>query len=152
MTYLDPDLVTLFANKIATDSVIEGIEGLSVQKIVDGVELGTTKNSPGGNQVVIVSKPRCGPFQPNCGNKNGQVRKFVKIECICYAAVGADDNALTLTETIDRRIRQMLFSATFLGTGWMQHNEVEDRYPSAPMGVMAYHVQTYDVLCSVGNT
>jgi hypothetical protein len=80
------------------------------------------------------------------------VRKYVKIETICYAAVGADEDALDLTEAIDRRIREILFPAKFLGTGWMQHNEVEDRYPSAPMGVMAYHVQTYDVLCSVGNT
>jgi hypothetical protein len=152
MTYTDPDVVTLFTDKILEDDQISAIEGLTVRKIVDGKVLATTAAGAKGNQAVIISQPRCGPFSWNCGVYRGQVERYVKIETVAYTAANPsdEDNALALCEKIHRRIQELLFTAEFNGTGWLMHTEVDDKYPSAPMDSIGYHVLMYRVLCTVG--
>ena len=144
---IQADPVELFYQTLANDSVLKAISGLKIEKIVDRKALAST-SSP-GNKRVMLSKPRCGPFEWNAGGKGGQVREFVKIETV-IKTVEAKDNAEEICKTVKKRIQEVLFSAEYLGTGWLFHREVQDTFPSIPMSTRAYHILTYEVMTSMG--
>jgi len=146
-TLVQADVVDLFYDLIANDSVIKATEGVKVEKIVDRRALAST--SEPGNKRIIISKPRCGPFQPNCGDISGQVAEYVKIETVVKTVEG-QENAETVAKSLKSRMKDILFDAQFLGTGWLYHREVDDKFPSAPMETRAYHILVYEVLTTIG--
>ena len=146
-TLVHADVVQLFYDKISNDSVIKATAGLKVEKLVDRKALAST--SEPGNKRIILSKPRCGPFQWNCGGIAGQVAEYVKIETVIKTVEG-EENAETVAKSLKSRMEAILFDAQFLGTGWLYHREVDDKFPSAPMETRAYHILVYEVWTSVG--
>ena len=145
--FVHADPVELFYGTLSNDSVLKGIAGLKIEKIVDRRALATTA-SP-GNKRVMLSKPRSGPFEWNAGGRAGQVREYVKIETVVKTVEG-QENAEEICKTVKKRIKQLLFSAEYLGTGWLYHREVGDTFPSIPMETRAYHILTYEVMTSMG--
>jgi hypothetical protein len=148
-TLLHADVVELFYQKILNDEQLKAIPGISVEKFVDRRALAST--STPGNKRIIVSKPRCGRFEWNCGSVAGQVPEYVKIETV-VKTVEENDDASEISRTIRFRLREIFFDATFYGTGWMYHTEVQDQYPSAPMKSRAYHILVYEVWTTYGRT
>ena len=144
---IQADPVELFYGTLSSDSVLKGIAGLKIEKIVDRKALAST-SSP-GNKRVMLSKPRCGPFEWNAGGRAGQVREFVKIETVVKTVEGLE-SAEEICKAIKNRIKTILFSAEYLGTGWLFHREVGDTFPSVPMATRAYHILTYEVMTSMG--
>ena len=147
MTFNQPDVVDLFYQTISSDSQLKATEGLAIEKIVDRKALAST-SSP-GNKRIIISKPRCGPFEWNCGGIAGQVREYVKIETVVKTIEG-QENAEELCKSLKSRMKKILFNVQYLGTGWLFHKEVQDQFPSAPMKTRAYHVLVYEVMVSEG--
>ena len=146
---IQADPVELFYQTLANDSVLKAIAGLKIEKIVDRKALASTSSGGIGNKRVMLSKPRCGPFEWNAGGRAGQVREFVKIETV-IKTVEAKDNAEEICKTVKKRIQEVLFSTEYLGTGWLFHREVGDTFPSIPMSTRAYHILTYEVMTSMG--
>jgi hypothetical protein len=145
--FVHADPIDLFYETLSNDSQLKQIPGLKIEKIVDRKALAST-SSP-GNKRVMLSKPRCGPFEWNAGGRAGQVREYVKIETVVKTVQG-EENAEEICKTIKKRIKEVLFSAEYLGTGWLFHREVQDTFPSIPMATRAYHILTYEVLTSMG--
>lgn len=143
-----PDMLDEFYKVINQDATIQAIKGLKVEKIVDRKALASTETP--GNKRIILSNQRSGNFEWNCGGQAGQQRVYIKIETIVKTLETANENAQEIMETIRKRIREILFDATFSGTGWLYHKEVDDKYPSAPMKSRAYHIFVYEVLTSQG--
>ena len=149
MPFVQADVVDLFYQTISSDSQLKNTAGLVVEKIVDRKALAST--SEPGNKRIIISKPRCGPFEWNCGGVAGQIREYVKIETVVKTVEG-QENAEELCKSLKSRMKEILFSAQWLGTGWLYHKEVQDQFPSAPMKTRAYHILVYEVTCSMGNS
>ena len=146
-TFVHADPVELFYGTLSNDSVLKEIAGLKIEKIVDRKALASTA-SP-GNKRVMLSKPRCGPFEWNAGGRAGQVREYVKIETVIKTVEG-QESAEEICKTVKKRIQEVLFSAEYLGTGWLFHREVQDTFPSIPMSTRAYHILTYEVYTTMG--
>lgn len=149
MTFVQPDMVELFYQTILNDSILKATEGLAIEKIVDRKALAST-SSP-GNKRIMISKARCGPFSWNCGGFSGQSIEYVKIETV-VKTVEDQENAEEICKSLKSRMKQILFSAQWLGTGWLYHREVQDQFPSIPMKTRAYHILVYEVTCSMGNS
>jgi hypothetical protein len=147
-TFVSPNTVDLYHDLISNDPELKAVAGLKVEKIVDRRALAST--SEPGNKRIIISKQRCGPFEWCAGGKMGQQREYIKIETIVKTVEGQED-AQQICDSIRQRMRRILFDAEFLGTGWLQHKEVQDQYPSPPMKTRAYHILIYECLCSIGD-
>jgi len=146
---LQADVVDLFYGAISQDATIKNTSGIKIDKLVDRRALASTPSPDQGNKHIIISKQRSGPFEWNCGGLAGQVHEFVKIETIVKTVEGNED-ARQVIDTLRVRIKEVLFSAQFLGTGWLMHKIVQDQFPSAPMKTRAYHVLVYDVMVTMG--
>lgn len=148
MAFVQPDMVDLFYQTISNDSTLKATAGLAIEKIVDRKALAST-SSP-GNKRIMISKSRCGPFNWNCGGFSGQGIEYVKIETV-VKTVEDQENAEEICTSLKARMKTILFSAQFLGTGWLYHREVQDQFPSIPMKTRAYHILVYEVTCSMGS-
>jgi hypothetical protein len=149
MTFVQPDMVELFYQALSSDSTLKATAGLKIEKIVDRKALASTSDP--GNKRMMISKSRCGPFNWNCGGFSGQSIEYVKIETVVKTIEDKED-AEEICKALKSRAKQVLFSAQWLGTGWLYHREVQDQFPSIPMKTRAYHILVYEITTSFGQS
>jgi hypothetical protein len=133
--------------------------GLQVRKNINRRVLANTMKGGPGNCMVAISKQRAAKFQWNAGGLAGQQAQTVRIDIIArtleasvVASTGPNPptTARDIVEAIKRRIEDLLFTATYNGTGWLMHTEADDGYPSAPLEKMAFNRVIYDCWTTMG--
>jgi len=147
-TFVSTDIIDLVYNLLKEDSELKAIQGLSIQKISDRRALASTTGQ--GNQRVMIRKSRCGPASWTSGGAILHEIEYVTIETVCKATAGAETDARTLANAIRLRIKRLMFEATFYGTGWLWHREIDDQYPSPPLKTHAVHVLAYEMHTTSG--
>jgi hypothetical protein len=148
-TLLQCDVVLQVYNLLSQDATLKAIEGLTISAIRPRGNLAFTTPGP-GNQWIIISKDRCGPASWTAGAQILHEIEYVKLEIICKAAQNATTDAKTLCNTIRFKIKELMFSEKFLGTGWLWHKEVTDKYPNPPLVMYANNVLGYEVHTTSG--
>jgi hypothetical protein len=147
MSLVHADVVELFYTAISGDSQIKGTEGVTVEKALEPKAIATTPAQ--SNKRIIVTKPRSMPQEWNMGGRASQQKEIIYVITIART-IETNENARDVVNALKRRIQDVLFSAEFLGTGWLQHKEVGDQYLSPPTTRAAYHMLTYEILTSMG--
>lgn len=148
-TVIQADVVELFYVLLSTDTVLKDIEGLTVHKEMPTSAMGSTSDSD--NKRVIINKEGEIRLEPKTGCQGVILSERVRIHTIVKSAPSGE-NARDQANIIRKRMRELLILTEFLGTGWLYHNETEDRWPTPPTAVRAYHVLGYDVVTTLGKT
>ena len=157
---MHPNIVDLFYGTIASDSLLkENFSGLRIGKNMSRRVMARTVQGGPGNAMVVISKQGANPFEWNSGGRAGQQQQTIRIDVAAkmLEATEAQANgpsppptAYDVVEAIKRRLQDLLFSVTYNGTGWINHHEQTDGYPSAPLASMAYDKLIYQVWITSG--
>lgn len=145
-----PDVVGMAFGTISNDTVIKGTAGVVVDKVLNRKVLATTPAGGQGNVRIAISKQKTGKFEWNAGGLAGQQRQSVKIDIAARVVEGQGQTARDLVDGLKRRIEEIMFSAIYLGQGWLGHTLVHDGYPSAPLGMIAYNFLVYEFNTTMG--
>jgi len=145
-----PDVVGMVFGTISNDSVIKSTKGLIVDKVLNRRVLATTPAGGEGNVRIAISKQRTQKFEWNAGGLAGQQRQYVKIDIVGKVVEGQGQTARDLVDGLKRRIEEIMFSAIYLGQGWLGHSLIHDGYPSAPLTRMAYNFLIYEFNTTMG--
>ena len=148
-TLLQCDVVLQVYNLLSQDSTLKAIQGLTITVVRPRGNMSFTTSGP-GNQWIVIRKERCGPAQWTSGAQILHEIEYVTMDILCRATADAKTDAKSLLEVLRKRIKELMFSATFLGTGWLYHKEVTDRFPSPPIPTHANNVLGYEVHTTQG--
>jgi len=144
---LQADVVDLVYKALSEDSQLKAIQGLAIDKKVDRRALAST--SPEGNKRVIINKEGETPIEQKTGCQGVIISERVRVDIIVKTVEGKGDARQDL-DVIRKRIRDIMVEKEFLGTGWLYHKEVGDRWPSPPTSTRAYCILAYDMVTSFG--
>ena len=147
MTILQADVVDLTWKTLFEDPTLKATQGLSVKKKTERRVLAST--SAEGNKVIIINKDGEVPVEFKTGCQGVIMAERVRIDIIARTVEGTED-ARDVVDTIRKRIREVMSLQEFLGTGWLYHKEVGDRWPSPPTSTRAYNILRYDFVTSFG--
>jgi len=148
-TIIQADVVELIYQLLLSDTVLKDIEGLTVCKEMPTSAMGSTSDT--GNKRIIVNKEGEIRLEPKTGCQGLILSERIRIHTIVKSVAGGE-SARDQADIIRKRMRELMILAEFLGTGWLYHNETEDRWPTPPTAVRAYHVLGYDVVTTLGKT
>jgi hypothetical protein len=146
-TVLQPDVVDLVWKALSDDTTLKTIQGLSITKKTERRVLAST--SAEGNKVVIINKEGEVPVEFKTGCQGVIMAERVRIDIVAKTVEGTED-ARAAVDTIRKKIREVMSLQEFLGTGWLYHKEVGDRWPSPPTSTRAYNILRYDFVTSFG--
>jgi hypothetical protein len=144
---LQADVVDLVYKALTEDTTLKAIVGLSMDKKVDRRALAST--SAEGNKRIIINKEGETPIELKTGCQGVIMSERVRIDIIVKTVEGKEDARQDL-DIIRKRIRDIMVEKEFLGTGWLYHKEVGDRWPSPPTSTRAYCILAYDMVTSFG--
>ena len=146
-TVLQPDVADLVWKALSDDATLKAIQGLSITKKTDRRVLAST--SAEGNRLVIVNKTGEVTLETKTGCQGTVMAERVRIDIIARTVEGKGD-AREAADMVRKRIRDLMVTQQFLGTGWLYHREVGDRWPSPPTSTRAYCILEYDMVTSFG--
>jgi hypothetical protein len=150
--YLEPDMVELIYQKLIADPTLAADTDLSINKWIQPVSPPTVTddNTVNANKQIYVHQSRCGVWSWNSGGLAAQHQEYLSITTIVRVPRDTTgDTAYTLCNNLRKKIKEIMYSATFPGTGWLTHKPVLDSFPSVPITSHAHHVLTYEVWTSV---
>jgi len=146
-TILQPDVVDLVWKALSDDTTLKTIQGLFITKKTERRVLASTSTE--GNRLALVSKTGEFIVETKTGCQGVVMAERVRIDIIVRTVEGKED-AREAADTIRKRIRELMITQEFSGTGWLYHKEVGDRWPSPPTSTRAYCILEYDMVTSFG--
>lgn len=149
VTIVQADVVELVYQTLLQDTTLKDIEGLAICKEMPTGALGSTPDV--GNKRVIVNKEGEARLETKTGCQGAIMTERIRIHTVVKSTTGGE-NARTQADTIRKYIRGLMLLTEYLGTGWLYHNEAEDRWPTPPTATRAYHVLGYDMVTTLGKT
>jgi hypothetical protein len=150
--YVEPDMVDEIYKKLTADPTLAADTDLSINKWINPVSPPTVTddNTVNANKQIYVHQSRCGVWSWNCGGLAAQHQQYISISTIVRVTRDTTgDNAYTLCNALRNKIAEIMYSATFPGTGWLTHKPILDSFPSVPITSHAHHVFQYEVWTSI---
>jgi len=147
------DIVGLFEQTLSSDEVLtKNYPNLLIAHDVSRRAMATTvmDNKNVHNCMVVLNEQRAAKFEWNTGGAAGQQRRILVIDIMARAVETNNQTAVDIVTGIKRRIRELLFGAVYLNTGWLGHTETSAGFPSPPTRKMAYYKLTYEVYVTMG--
>jgi len=147
VTVLQADVVDLVWKAFSDDTTLKTIQGLSITKKAERRVLPSTPAE--GNRLAIVSKTGEFVIETKTGCQGVVMAERVRIDIMARTVEGKED-AREAVDAIRKRIRELMMTKEFPGTGWLYHKEVGDRWSSPPTSTRAYCILEYDMVTSFG--